>query len=179
MKLKPKPPAAKITAQLPISARLREFQGILNEDLAAVPKKRKRKLALAQDGGLLKVALKPGFREPAEMLFGNARLVRSCTWGSMGAETLVRKNLGKLVDRAGEVGRRALSDENNRNSLLELCLDPFYGISRTGFVSGRGKPLKADGRAVYEMIKQFFKDETFVQKLMREIRREFYGQKRL
>jgi hypothetical protein len=177
MKLKPKPLTAKITAQLPINAHLKEFQGILKEDVAAVPKKKKRKLALAQDGGLLKVALKPGFREPAEITFGKARLVRNCTWGNAGAETLVRRNLEMMIRKVKEVGKRMLCEQDGE-VLLDRCLDPVYGVDRTGFVDSKGKPLKADGRAVYEMIKQFFKDEEFVKKLVQEVRREFYGQKK-
>ncbi|MEM4348789.1 MAG: hypothetical protein QXN37_04455 [Candidatus Anstonellaceae archaeon] len=144
----------------------KEFQRLLEQDNAPIKKIKKRKVKITDWGGPIKVTLHPPLRQPSKIVVEGKTLVRNCTWGNAAAESLVRKNLERLVKETLKVAKRAIQEDNQRNTLLELCLDPIYGIDRNGFVGLSGRKLKPDGKAVYEMIKQFFKDELFINKLL-------------
>ncbi|MEM4554993.1 MAG: hypothetical protein QXT25_04045 [Candidatus Anstonellaceae archaeon] len=147
----------------------KEFQKLLDQDNAPIKKVKKRKAKVIDWGDPIKVTLHPPLRDPQKIIVEGKVLVRTCTWGNSASESLVRKNLGRLVQETLRVARRAIQEQDQQNSLLELCLDPVYGINRAGFVGLSGRKLKADGKAVYGMIKQFFKDELFIERLISTI----------
>jgi len=162
------------TLHLPMRNNLREFQKLLNADtVLSIARKHPKRLKLTAEEGAVKVRLEKELREPTRIEVGKTSFVRTCTWGNTGAETLVRHNLGMMIRKAKEVGKWALANRNNA-PFIELCLNPDSDMSRVDFLDTQGNPMKADQRAVYETIKQFFKDTDFMRKLKAEIKREFY-----
>jgi|GEM_PF-6755018 len=172
--------SAKITARvvettlhLPMRNNLKEFQQLLNADtVLSIARKYPKRLKLTAEEGVVKVRLEKELRAPTRIEVDGASYVRSYYGGNRGAETLVRCNLEPLIRGAKGVGKRMLR-EGDLGLLKDRCLDPDFGIARVGFVDTRGEPMKADQRAVYEMIKQFFKDTEFMRKLKNETRKEF------
>jgi len=172
--MKFKPRVAESAVCFPISQNLKEFQKLLNADtVLSIARKYPKRLKLTIDEKVVRVRLEKELRAPFRIDVDGVRFVRTCTWGNMGAETLVRHNLGMMIHKAKEVGKWALANRNGA-PLIELCLNPDSDMSRVDFLDTQGNPMKADQRAVYETIKQFFKDADFMRKLKAEIRREFY-----
>lgn len=159
---------------------LKDFENRLNEDRSCMPeKKRPKEIRLEKTAGAespVHSKLKKELRTPMRIEIDGRAYTRSCTQGSMGAETLVRLNVEALVSQAKEIGKKAIAEKDGR-MLLDLCLDPIYGMDRTGFTDTKGNQMSGDGRAVQEMIKQFFKDESMMHRLKNDIICEFYSKK--
>ncbi|MCX8196919.1 MAG: hypothetical protein N3G80_01220 [Candidatus Micrarchaeota archaeon] len=154
---------------------LRKLQQLLNED-KTIFKKKRRKIEIV-GAPPIKITLKPPFPPPTKIRWGKTLFVRTCSWGNASSEALVRKNIHKLMEETIRVAKAAIK-EKNQSSLLDLCLDPIYGINRVGFVGLKGNQLKADGKAVYYMIKQFFKDEEFIKKVIKYAWNEYFQEQR-
>ena len=116
-------------------------------------------------------------RKPTRIEVDGVRFARTCTWGNRGAETLVRHNLEKMIREAKAVGKKAIA-ENNFDLLIDMCLEPFSGFCRADFLDTKNNTMKGDQRGVQEVIKQFFKDVDFMEKLKGEIKREFEDEKK-
>lgn len=154
------------------AARIRQFEAILNEDpVLAIAKKYPKRIKLMPSENAILVRLEKELREPARFQLESVRYVRTCTWGSKAAETLVRHNLEKMIREVKEIGKKALR-ENNRELLIDLCLEPMSGIMRASFLDTQNSSMQGDGRAVQELIKQFFKDNEFMKKIKRQIKNE-------
>ncbi|MCX8197833.1 MAG: hypothetical protein N3F07_01405 [Candidatus Micrarchaeota archaeon] len=161
----------------PPSRHLSSFEQVLNEDLMKPARKKPRGIKLSEEDGMIKARLKKDFRQATVAVVDGKRYVRLCDWGNQAAETLVRANLKELIARAKEVGKRMLKEKDG-GLLEERCLDPIGGISRAGLVDSKGGKLKANGRAAYEMIKQFFKDRQMMEKLARHAIEEYRKESR-
>ncbi|MEM4634090.1 MAG: hypothetical protein QW275_02955 [Candidatus Anstonellaceae archaeon] len=162
----------------PVSKKIREFEKILNEDrIGAIPRKKPKGIKLEKKNSIIFAKLKKELRKPLVEIIDGDKYVRTCDWGNASAETLVRINLHELVMRAKEIGKRMLRESDQR-LLEEVCLDPIEGMPRHGFLNSKGKQMRTDSRAVYEMIKQFFKDYDFIKRLERNIIREFRQESR-
>lgn len=159
-------------------ARINEFQTILNEDpVLTIAKKYPKRIKLTPSENAILVRLEKELRAPARIELDGIWYVRTCTWDSKAAETLVRHNLEKMIREVREIGKKALR-EKNRELLLDMCLDPMSGVMRGNFLDTHNNSMQGDGRAVQELIKQFFKDVEFMKKLKGQIKKEFEEEKK-
>ncbi|VVB99270.1 Uncharacterised protein [uncultured archaeon] len=158
---------------------LKDFERRLNHDRSLLPEKKKPgkiRLEKKEDSPGIYAQLQKDRRTPLKVKVGRKKYTRLCTEGSAGAETLVRVNLAKLITEAKEVGMRAMKEKDS-SILIDLCLEPMSGFYRADFKDTLGNTMKGNGRAVQELIKQFFKDERMVNKMKNDIIREFYSKK--
>jgi len=159
---------------------LKDFENGLNEDRSCMPQKKRPKEIMLEkrddENSPMYAKLKKELRTPLKMSIDEKKYTRSCTQGSVGAETLVRLNIEALVRQGKEIGKKAIAEKDDR-MLLDLCLDPMNGFYRADFQDTQGNTMKGDGRAVQEMIKQFFKDERMMKRLKSDIICEFYSKK--
>lgn len=173
-----------LNKKLASKTRLRKLENVLNEDCSGLPEKKRQKtikLEATEDGkgnSLIFANLKKELCTPVKVQVGKKKYTRSCTQGSIGAETLVRRNIEKLILEAKEIGKLALKEKNNE-PLINLCLEPMSGFYRADFEDTLGNSMKGEGRAVQELIKQFFKDSPMMEKLKVDIISEFYSEKRI
>ena len=164
---KPKEPTGKDTKSL---------EKKINEDKINPQKKKHQNVRLLKfkKAKGIRMALEKDHLAPRRYDVDGISILRSSTYGNLSMEVLVRLNFGKLAMAAIRVGMNAIK-ENDDRLLMNLCLDPIYGITRTDFTSSKGLPLSANGRAAYEMIKQFFKDEPMAEKLQKHIKEKSKG----
>jgi len=101
--------------------------------------------------------------------------------GNLAAEKIVVLNLEKFIKEVKRVVKNALASKtlsqqkNTLQDIEKLCLD-FEGINPEGFISKDGKALKKNKAFAYT-IHQFFKDEEFALKVVRDALKEFEFEK--
>jgi len=144
---------------------MKEFEVRLNEEHGLSTALRKpRGVELSSEEVIAAMQRKEHLPAQHETVDGK-RYVRLCDWGNPAAEALVRTNLEQFISEVRQVIKNALS-EKKLGRLLDMCLDyEDGGLKLAGFFTKSGTPLGRN-RAFSEAIKQFFKDDMLVLKIV-------------
>ncbi|MCX8194807.1 MAG: hypothetical protein N3G22_01735 [Candidatus Micrarchaeota archaeon] len=143
---------------------LKELELKLNEEKGLATKLRKpRGVRLSYDE-IIKVAQARGHLPPLRVVVDGVRYSRTYDGGNPASEALVRINLEQFIREVKRVAVEALR-RGEAGKLVDFCRSYEDGIKMAGFFTASGLPL-AKNRAFSEAIKQFFKDERLVLKII-------------
>jgi len=156
---------------------LREFAALLNEEEGlSTSLKKPRGVALVKKRGKspILVEQKKEHLQPSFAVVDGVRYARTYDGGNRAAESLVRANLAQFISETKRVVRGAL-ERRELGRIMDICRSYEDGIRMEGFFSSSGNPLSKN-RAFSEAIKQFFKDEALVLKVVSQAIKEHLGQ---
>lgn len=152
-------------ARREIAQTLKEFQNRLNEEHGLSTMLRKPRGVKLSSEQVISIMQRKEHLPAQHEIIGGKRYARLCDWGNPASEALVRTNLGQFISEVRQVIRLAL-EEKKLGKILDMCLDYEDGGMRlANFFIKAGTQLGRN-RAFSEAIKQFFKDEMLVLKIV-------------
>ncbi len=165
----------RLARAVPPKRLLRELEAKLNEERGLSTHLRRPRGVKLSEGEIIQMMQNKVHLPALSETVDGRRYARTCDWGNPASEALVRTNYRQFVVEVRKAVKDALAN-HKPEFILDLCGDYEDGIRTHGsdaagmrmaaFFTKSGWPL-ARNRAFFEAIKQFFKDEHLVLKIMR------------